>query len=850
MVYAFLGIFLLIGLSPLLARDVEITIEDTDLGLPLEGALIRSWDGGERICDEEGKVTLAVPDDRQVVIQVAYPGYESGRLVIPLTGDRFTLGLHLSGIMENQELVIEAQRPGVSETKSGRSVAISGDELTRTAEIGILEDVMTSIKLLPGVGYTGMFNARPSIRGGEPGDLTAVLDGFYIENPYHWGGSVSIFDPRMVQSAQLSHGVFSARYGHTISGLLEVSSRKPSFTETELELGVSSSAANLNLSIPLASKGGLMLMGKVTYWDPFVWTAQQLSTVVDNETLDQINAVSIAPYIRSTAFSVDYRFTPTLEWTMSGFIGGDGAGAAYQNEGYTEDGATELHNQTDMDFEWDNSLGFLITGLTLNPLPSMVLKTTLGAGFLKTKLDGNIYYNIHVPYSEDFRNQYGSLLEDNTAYVLEQDQRIGITNTAGSYQGRADLDWDLGKGFLVAFGLQELYSRWKLEDSIHGIAETKTPPEMDIPTPYINYPVDYTVDVNNQGLTSSAYTVLEYTTPNKRFGAEAGLRLDHVYFIGDDFTIRTVPAFNPRINLDFGVLQNKGILDSLTTTIGTGFFSSMTDNISQIERSNGIGDFEMKQNRSWTSVVGTKLDFLGGYSFNIEGYFKYVFDRAYTILSTDSESQTSSSDYLFDGEGRIWGFDLMLQKLESRYWDGWLSYSFNYARYRNPQALSTVGKDKQEEGIWFYPSFHRFHNLNLVLNIKPIKQFNIAVRLGLASGRPKAVVGEINPYAVLVMNDDKPLVIQKYKRDTYYSDNERTTWSIPLDLKFSWFFFNSKGKGQGEIYVAVENLMSLVYKAQANTSFNSYTGEEDTGSNAAVYELPIPMPSVGFKWSY
>ncbi|MDR3334972.1 MAG: TonB-dependent receptor plug domain-containing protein [Treponema sp.] len=849
MVYAFLGIFLLIGLSPLLARDVEITIEDTDLGLPLEGALIRSWDGGERICDEEGKVTLAVPDNRQVVIQVAYPGYESGRLVIPLTGDRFTLGLHLSGIMENQELVIEAQRPGVSETKSGRSVAISGDELTRTAEIGILEDVMTSIKLLPGVGYTGMFNARPSIRGGEPGDLTAVLDGFYIENPYHWGGSVSIFDPRMVQSAQLSHGVFSARYGHTISGLLEVSSRKPSFTETELELGVSSSAASLNLSIPLASKGGLMLMGKVTYWDPFVWVAQQLSTVVDDETLDQINAVSIAPYIRSTAFSADYRFTPTLEWTMSGFIGGDGVGAAYQNEGYTEDG---LYNRTDMDFGWNNSLGFLITGLTLNPLPSMVFKTTLGAGFLKARLNGDIYYNVHVPYSEDFLKQYGPLLGDGvTKYSLEQDQLIGITNTTGNYQGRADLDWDLGKGFLAAFGLQELYSRWKLEDNIHGIAEIKTPftfPGSDITIPYINYPVDYTVDVNNQGLTSSAYTVLEYTTPGKRFGAEAGLRLDHVYFIGDDFTIQTVPAFNPRINLDFGVLQNKGILDSLTATIGTGLFSSMTDNISQIQSSNGIGDFEMKQNRSWTSVVGTKLDFLEGYSFNIEGYFKYVFDRAYTISSTDSESQTSSSDYLFDGEGRIWGFDLMLQKLESRYWDGWLSYSFNYARYRNPQALITVGKDETEEGIWFYPSFHRFHNLNLVLNIKPIKQFNIAVRLGLASGRPKAVVGEIKPYAVLVMPENN--IIQKYKRDAYYSDTERTTWSIPLDLKFSWFFFNSKGKGQGEIYVAVENLMSLLYKARANTSFNSYTGEEDTGSNAAIYELPVPMPSVGFKWTY
>ncbi|MDR3342097.1 MAG: TonB-dependent receptor plug domain-containing protein [Treponema sp.] len=851
--YSLFAVFLLACLIPLHARDIVITVEDTDLGLPLEGALIRSWDGGEHSCDEAGRATITVPDDRQVVIQVAYPGYENGRLVIPLRGDSFSLGLRLSGVMENRELVIEAQRPGISETKSGRSVAISGEDLARTAEIGIIEDVMTSIKLLPGVGYTGMFNALPSIRGGEPGDLTAVMDGFYIEQPYHWGGGVSIFDPRMVQSAQLSHGVFSTRYGHTISGLLEVTSKKASATETELELGISSSATNLNLSVPLRGKGGIMVMGKVTYWDPFVWAAQQLSTVVDDETLDQVNAVSTAPYIRSSAFSVNYRFTPEVEWTMGGFIGGDGVGAAYDNDSIGEDG---LPRQTDLHFNWNNMLGFLNTRLIINPLPSMVLKTTLGAGFSQADLYGDTYNNITVPYSgADFIAEYGPLLSGDT-YSLDQHQRIGITNTTVNYQGRVDLDWDLGKGFLFGLGFQELYSKWILQDTIHGIVETAvhlpvTVNGQSFIIPYVNYPVDYTIDVSNQGFTSSGYTLLEYASPNKRIGGELGLRLDHVYFIGKDFTIQTTPALNPRINLDFGILRNKGILDSLTATIGTGLFSSMTDNISQIQRDNGIDDFEMKQNRSWTSVVGTKFDFMGGFSFNIEGYVKYVFDRAYSLSSTDSESQTRSSDYLFDGEGRIWGFDLMLQKFESRYWDGWISYSFTHARYRNPQAATVVGDDESEQGIWYYPWFQRFHNLNLILNIKPVKWFNIAIRFGLASGRPKNMVGEIKPYLVQVRHEDGTIsYIEKYKREAYYSDNERTTWSIPLDLKFSWFLFDLKGKGQAEIYFAIENLLSLVYKAQANTSFNSYTGEENTGSNAAAYELPIPMPSIGFKWTY
>jgi hypothetical protein len=73
---------------------------------------------------------------------------------------------------------------------------------------------------------------------------------------------------------------------------------------------------------------------------------------------------------------------------------------------------------------------------------------------------------------------------------------------------------------------------------------------------------------------------------------------------------------------------------------------------------------------------------------------------------------------------------------------------------------------------------------------------------------------------------------------------------MPFDIKFSWFFFNKKGRTTGEFYIAVENIASLFYLAQANTTFNQYTGQEDTGSTAAVYELPIPVPSVGIKWSF
>jgi hypothetical protein len=826
-------LLLVIGLIPLYARDIEITVEDADLALPLEGARIRSWDGQEYTCDAEGKVRIWVPDDRQVVIQATYPGYENGRLLIPIRESSFTLLLRLSGILENQELVIEAPRPGVSETRSGRSVAISDRELSRTAEIGIIEDVMTSIKLLPGVGYAGMFNAMPSIRGGTPGDLIAVLDGFYIEQPYHWGGGVSIFDPRMVQSAQLSHGVFSSRYGHTISGLLEVTSKKPSSTETELELGLSSSAANLNLSVPLWGKGGVLVMGKLTYWDPFVWAVKPF--------VEEVRYITTAPYIRSGAVSANYRFTQDMEWTLNGFIGGDGMSAYYENESEAEG----LVSKNDMRFSWDNKLGFLITGITLNPLPSMVLKATAGGGFHSADLDAEIQQEVRVPYSDTFKEEFKEFIKEAPYYTLSPAMGDRMTELTINYQGRVDMDLELPKGFLLAAGVQELYSQWIEEEQAHLWRESlDTDKTHDRDTSwYTHYPVTFSNDVGNSGFFSSLYSLVEYTSPERRFGAELGLRLDHLYFVGRDFSIQTAPALNPRLNLDFGILKNRGFLDSLSLTVGTGLFSSMNTNLIYLDKDSGIDDFAMKQSRSWTSIVGTKLDFSPGYSVNIEAYIKRVFDRSYLSLVT--RGNTLVSDYQFDGEGRIWGFDLMLQKLEARYWDGWISYSFNHARYRNPS------RSDPDEPDWFYPSFHRFHNLNIVLNIKPVQYFQIGIRFGVASGAPKNVVGEVTSYPVSVLNaDGTELVIEKWKRSSRYSDTERDGFALPLDIKFSFFRFNPGGKVQSEMYVAVENTLAFLKTRQSNTTFNSYTGQEDEGSTTASYQLPIPMISVGFKWTY
>jgi len=862
--YIIIAVFFLSAVS-LFCRDITIQVLDGDLELPLEGATVRTRGGNEYVCGRDGKVKVPVPDDRQTILYASYPGYETNAITIPITENSFIVSLNLSSFFQGRELVVEASKPGTSETKTGRSVAVSEKEIAQTAEIGVIEDVMNTIKLLPGVGYTGLFNAEPSIRGGQPGDMMASLDGFYINSPYFWGGGFSIFDPRMVKSAQLSHGVFSTRYGHTISGLLEITSREPSTTETEFELGVNTSAANFNLSLPLNGKGGVLFMGRVTYYDPVIWGAKELSKIIPE--LEVINYLRTAPFIRAGTINGNYRFTDNLVISATGFFGMDGGGVLYQNESRT----SKLNSDTSIDVDYVNYQTFLTSSISWNPHNDMLLKFTVGAGYEDSDMDGIVENKIHNKYFTDDFPPFIKLFlsskgKDPEKYQYYNNMHMVQTDTKYNIQGRVDYDWKLSNNFLAAVGAQELFSVSETkgdqqssriipfdkitDETIQNNIKGLFPPNTPLSWLLVEVPMAEKPNSQNKLITTSGYLLGEFNTDGNRFGAELGVRMDHFILLGDGFTLQSDPVFNPRINLDFNILRNKGIFNSIDISAGTGLFSSINDTVFDAEKKYNLD--RIKPNRSWTSVLGVKFDLPESLTINVEGYYKKVFDRMYVLI--DPGNETVKVDPYFDGEGMIWGVDVMLQKIQNRFWDGWLSYSYNWAKYREPNGkiggMVRSGGNRGDD--WYFPSYHRFHNLNLILNVKPTQKINIYTRLGIASGGQFPKRDENGPKSspVLIYNGTESYFIEEFFWNSVMDENNRTTPSLSMDIKISFFGGNKNGKTRYEFYFAVENALGLLYTPQGNTSYNNYTGEINEGGLSASYDIPIPIPSFGFKISY
>jgi hypothetical protein len=478
------------------------------------------------------------------------------------------------------------------------------------------------------------------------------------------------------------------------------------------------------------------------------------------------------------------------------------------------------------------------------------------------------------PYSDAFRAKYPDLDLPDT-YNFFNRSSIDGSDSMFNVQGRIDYDWEPGKGFLVAAGVQEMFSRYVSTGEQNVLAErrfTSLDSDMQalvkmLASGYFNIPMNSNIwddlrvsspitwpyDAHNNLFTTSGYVLGEYVTPGKRWGAELGLRVDHFVLSGKGIFIQSKPALNPRLNLDFNILKNKGWLESFDISAGTGLFSSVNDNIFIAEERYNIK--EIKPNRSWTSVLGTKLEFPRSIILNVEAYYKYVFDRMYASVKFGIEDVEEVLPQ-FNGVGRVWGIDMMLRKAQSRFWDGWISYSYSWAKYRDPDA---VGGDRNISGgsrgtDWYFPGYHRFHNLNLVLNVKPSPRVNLYTRFGLASGTQlsrRVASGPVS-YPVFVYDPDDPAnnhFLEKYTWPSVADENNRTTPTLAMDIKFSISGKNDYRKTRYELYVAVENVLSLVYSAKGNTSYNSYTGEENP-STSASYGIPIPVPSFGFTYSY
>lgn len=737
-------------------------------------------------------------------------------------------------IMEGDGLTLEQAADPEKESVSGVSTVMDKEQIKTTAQIGLIEDVMSSVQTMPGVTFNGNWNSEPSIRGGYPREMQTVLDGVYILYPWHWGGAYSIFNPHMTDSVKMSNGVFSARYGQALSGLMEVTTVKPS-DEFHFDFNITSIATDMFFQIPVTKKFGIFAGGKVTYIEGYIGAYKLFSS---NEITDSLKTV---PYIRDFYTKTYWNPTDKLSLAFNGFYGSDGIGIGNDS---MDDG-----ERTESDFDFNMQSAFAALNTKWEITDNVQIKGIASYNWTREDLKLRNTTGGYFKYNDDFLEKYGDGITDAGYYLAPEELKQKEYIISHQVQGKIESSIDLDFNNRIAFGAEEMWSRTDTNQSVDGWDEIY---KNGYENPPVYEQIHHSLDAKgNQVYTTAGFGLWNFGNDTSLFSGETGLRVDHVYIKNskDNISINSTPVLNPRAVLHYTPWRYTEYFDKVSFSAGCGLFSAVPMELLLASKDMGIKNSDVTPNRAVFGVLGTELKFAENWGFKLEGYYKHYLKRMF-VIADDLNPKDVTLDTRFNGKGFTSGFDLLLEKKNGEKWDGYLSYSFVMARFKNPYTKNSVDQtttydDPLDE--WYYPAFHRFHTLNAVTNFKFKEHWTLTVKGTFATGTPKKDTSDIYCYPV---KRSDGTVMQRYTRNSFYSDTLRTQISCPIDLRLGYKKQIGKSKRASlEYYIGAEDIFLNLYSPKGEKDFNCRTGKEENASSAN-FNIGIPMISLGLKISY
>lgn len=231
--------------------ELVVTLRELGRGTPIAGSRLAL---GEQVVltDAEGKAAF-----RRVgggILRSLDPGLELADHPAQ-TGELELWGARREG----WELVA---RYSAATDRAGTSV-ITREEVALAP--GVIDDPVRAVSTRPGVVRTPFESGWIIVRGGDPGDDDVAYDGVRIPLLFHLGGFASLIPDGMVEEVRFWPGGAPARYGRTLSGVVDVIPPRAA-EEASLSVGANVVYAHGTLTAP-TPVGTLQLGLRRSYLD-------------------------------------------------------------------------------------------------------------------------------------------------------------------------------------------------------------------------------------------------------------------------------------------------------------------------------------------------------------------------------------------------------------------------------------------------------------------------------------------------------------------------------------------------------------------------------------------------------
>ena len=242
----------LFGQSSYFHLKGTVTDKSTNKLLPGCNIFINSIDKGT-ITDKNGDYDFYLKPGSYSV-RFSYVGYKTETLEITIENKVHHLNVALSpSVIENDQVTVTAKREYSTTTVQSLDQA----EIKKMPKL--YDDVLRTVKILPGVTSNNELSSSYNVRGGNFNENLIYLNGYEIYRPFLLQRGVeenqSLVNPDLTQSIQFYNGTFPATLGDKMSSALEISynqtnqkSFRGTFRADLLNSGISASGKQGNLS--------------------------------------------------------------------------------------------------------------------------------------------------------------------------------------------------------------------------------------------------------------------------------------------------------------------------------------------------------------------------------------------------------------------------------------------------------------------------------------------------------------------------------------------------------------------------------------------------------------------------
>ncbi|MDP2884219.1 MAG: TonB-dependent receptor [Ignavibacteria bacterium] len=188
-------------------------------------------------------------------------GYvKASRTVVLRDIKSFELNFQLPPVpIESQEVLVTAPRKKLDlETKKTSVHVLERHELKLVPVAG-QQDLLQSLKILPGIVSTSDVSSRFYVRGGAGDQNLFLFDGIRIYYPFHALGIYSVFSPEMVDNVEVYTGAFPPGFGGKLSSVVNITARDGRADRIAARANVNFLSSEFSIEGPAISKTSFII---------------------------------------------------------------------------------------------------------------------------------------------------------------------------------------------------------------------------------------------------------------------------------------------------------------------------------------------------------------------------------------------------------------------------------------------------------------------------------------------------------------------------------------------------------------------------------------------------------------